>query len=194
MAKFEIAESITGRNEGGYANNPADTGGETYAGIARNYWPNWQGWKIIDNIKFDLRVNGVVTATNINKAAKANAFLTNLISQFYKQNFWDVNKLDQIKDQQLANTVYDFGVNSGTGRAAKFLQDTYNEWKGIRVLSVDGMIGPMTLEYINASKHPELIYGLYNKKREAFYRSIAKGSQVQFLKSWLSRLKPYKNV
>ena len=49
MAKFQIAEAITGRNEGGYANNSADTGGETYAGIARNYWPKWQGWKYIDN-------------------------------------------------------------------------------------------------------------------------------------------------
>jgi len=189
MAKFEIAEAITGRNEGGYANNPADTGGETYAGIARNYWGNWQGWKIIDNIKFDLKVNSVVTASNINKAAKANPYLTKAISSFYKQNFWDVNKLDLINDQQLANTVYDFGVNSGTGRAANFLQKAVNDTCDVGLV-VDGQIGNKTINAVNV--HDEVtIYNQFNKLREIFYRSIAKGNQAQFLKSWLSRLKPY---
>lgn len=190
MAKFEIAESITGRNEGGYANDPADKGGETYAGVARNYWPNWQGWKIIDNIKFDLRVNSVVTASRINKAAKANSVLTGLISKFYKQNFWDVNKLDQINDQQLANTVYDFGVNSGTGRAANFLQQSINSQVSLDII-VDGNIGPVTISKAN-SVDPALLHASFNKRREDFYRSIAKGSQAKFLSNWLSRLKKYK--
>jgi len=189
MAKFEIAEAITGRNEGGYANNPADTGGETYAGIARNYWGSWQGWKIIDNIKFDLKVNSVVTASNINKAARDNPYLTKAISSFYKQNFWDVNKLDLINDQQVANTVYDFGVNSGTGRSAKHLQQAVNDVCNVG-LSVDGQIGNKTINAVNVHDE-ETIYNQYNKLRENFYRSIAKGNQAQFLKSWLSRLKPY---
>jgi len=190
MAKFEIAEAITGRNEGGYANNPADTGGETYAGIARNYWGSWQGWKIIDNIKFDLKINSVVTASNINKAAKANPYLTKAISSFYKQNFWDVNKLDLINDQQLANTVYDFGVNSGTGRAAKFLQMSVNSTFNSK-LDVDGKIGPKTINTIN-SYEALIIYNEFNRRRKDFYTSIAVGNQSQFLKSWLSRLRPYK--
>lgn len=37
MAIFNSAFKITMGNEGGYANNPDDSGGETYAGIARNF-------------------------------------------------------------------------------------------------------------------------------------------------------------
>lgn len=180
MAKFEIAEAITGRNEGGYANNPADTGGETYAGIARNYWPSWQGWPLIDRIK----VNFGRDAKTINKYAKIDPFIAPAISKFYKQNFWDVNKLDQFNDQQLANTVYDFGVNSGTGRAAKYLQQVVG-------VSADGKIGPQTLAAVNKLE-AKVTHEKYNRERESFYRSIAKGNQLQFLKSWLSRLKPYK--
>lgn len=180
MANFEIAESITGRNEGGYANNPADTGGETYAGIARNHWPKWEGWKTIDFIK---RKHGK-TANIINKEASHYIELTNAISQFYKKNFWDVLKLDSVNDQQLANSVYDFGVNSGTSRSAKFLQQSAG-------VNDDGIIGKQTLYAVNSADR-KVIYYDFNKRRETFYKSIAKGNQAQFLKSWLSRLKPYK--
>lgn len=189
MASFKIAEEITGRNEGQYANNPADNGGETYAGIARNFWGNWDGWVFIDAIKMKVGKSAI----KINKEAKKDVTLTALISKFYKQNFWDALKLDLINDQQLANSVYDFGVNSGTSRSAKMLQTSYNEVVlSNSKLIVDGMVGKNTIEAINAFKIPESIYNRFNKNRESFYRSIAKGSQAQFLNSWLSRLKPYK--
>ena len=35
MANFHIGHSVTMGNEGGYANNPADRGGETWMGISR---------------------------------------------------------------------------------------------------------------------------------------------------------------
>lgn len=180
MANFEIAEKITGGNEGGYANNPADTGGETWAGVSRNNFPTWTGWVIIDQIKRNYGKD----ARTINKHAFANTELKKSVSDFYKKNFWDVNKLDQFKDQQVANTVYDFGVNSGVGRAAKFLQEVLG-------VTVDGKIGPNTLKALNEGNQ-EAIHAKYNCKREVAYRSWAVGNQAQFLKSWLSRLKPYK--
>lgn len=180
MAKFEIAEAITGRNEGGYANNPSDTGGETYAGIARNHWPKWDGWKIIDQIKNAYGKSAAI----INRQAKLNSTLSDLISKFYKKNFWDSLKLDLVNDQQLANSVYDFGVNSGTSRSAKFLQQSAG-------VETDGIIGNKTLHAVNSADR-KVIYCDFNKRRETFYKSIAKGNQAQFLKSWLSRLKPYK--
>lgn len=181
MAKFETAEAITGRNEGGYANNPADRGGETYAGIARNFWPAWKGWVRIDEIKRDYGKS----AATINRFAKADPILTRMISDFYKANFWDVNRLDQFKDQQLANTVYDFGVNSGVMKAAVTLQEVLG-------VSQDGKIGPITIAQANAG-NPKAIHTAYNCLREKYYRKLAeKPSQAQFLKSWLSRLKPYK--
>lgn len=180
MASFEVAESITGRNEGLYADNKADTGGETYAGIARNHWPKWRGWFFIDRIKETFGKD----AKTINKYAKIDPFFAPAISEFYKQNFWDVLKLDLINDQQLANSVYDFGVNSGTSRSAKFLQQSAG-------VEADGIIGNKTLNAVNSADR-KVIYYDFNKRRETFYKSIAKGNQAKFLKSWLSRLKPYK--
>lgn len=192
MAKFEIAERITGGNEGGYANNPADKGGETYAGIARNFWPNWSGWKYIDKYKADYaKLNKPMQekyslAHWINSSAKVTSEpVAPIVSAFYKTNFWDVNKLDQIDDQQVANTVYDFGVNSGTGRAAKYLQEAVG-------VTQDGKIGPQTIAAVNRLD-AEITHDKINIRREEFYRSLAKGSQAQFLRSWLSRLKPYQS-
>ncbi|MDX2189374.1 MAG: glycosyl hydrolase 108 family protein [Bacteroidota bacterium] len=48
MATFEQALTKVLKNEGGYANNPSDPGGETYKGIARKIFGKWDGWVNID--------------------------------------------------------------------------------------------------------------------------------------------------
>lgn len=191
MAKFEISEKITGGNEGGYADNKADRGGETYAGIARNFHPNWNGWVKIDEYKADYKKAKDKGKTKLSLAQWVNASadvkkepVHKMVSDFYKKQFWDVNKLDEFKDQQLADTVYDFGVNSGTNRSAKYIQ------RVVRVAQ-DGIIGKNTLEAIN-NGDAEVYHTQFNTLRRDFYNSIAKGNQAQFLPSWLRRLKPYK--
>lgn len=188
MAKFEVSEEQTGRFEGLYANNPDDKGKETYAGVARKHWPKWEGWRIIDQIKTSYGTSASV----INRQAKANHNLSRMISDFYKQNFWDTLRLDLFQDQQLADSVYDFGVNSGTNRAAKYLQKAINAYHKPKI-SEDGQIGPTTLNALHTI-NPIDLHTTYNNLREDFYRSIAKGNQAQFLRSWLSRLKPYSIV
>lgn len=193
MARFEIAERLTGINEGGYANNKADRGGETYAGIARNFWPKWEGWKKIDEYKIQhAKSKSPSSLSNwVNNSAKViSEPVSAMVSKFYKTNFWDTMKLDTITDQQLANTIYDFAVNSGTDRASKTLQSAAND-TGLVNLEVDGKVGPKTIAAINAL-NPMNVYMNYNRRRETFYRGIAKGSQEEFLKSWLNRLKAYK--
>lgn len=187
MADFDITDSKTSKNEGGYANNKADRGKRTLNGIAQNFWPKWEGWSKVMAIISRVGEN----ARLINAEVRKDAELQAMISRFYKQNFWDVLKLDQIKDQQLAETVYDFGVNSGTGRAAKYLQEAVNALGGN--LKVDGQIGNQTITQANQIKPLEL-HTEYNKLRRSFYNSIAKGNQKQFLKSWLSRLHPYNEM
>ena len=46
MSEFQPAFESMIVNEGGYklTNVSGDKGGMTYAGIARNRWPNWSGW------------------------------------------------------------------------------------------------------------------------------------------------------
>lgn len=188
MAKFEIAEKITGASEGGYANHKSDTGGRTINGIAYNHWPKWKGWVRVLAIISKVGEN----AKLINAEVKKDPFLHAWISEFYKQNFWDTLKLDLFQDQQIADSVYDFGVNSGTNRAAKYLQKTINAYVKPKIAE-DGQIGPTTLNALH-SINPIALHTTYNNLREDFYRSIAKGNQAQFLRSWLSRLKPYSIV
>lgn len=178
MAKFDIAYGITGHNEGGYANNPADHGGETYAGISRVFWPNWGGWAIIDKAKKISK-----KADDINKYAKTTG-IEIFKRSFYKQNFWDVNKLDLINDQQIANNIYDFGVNSGVSKAAKILQEALG-------VNVDGIIGSITISKANQFDAKNL-YDRYNRYRSDFYHKLAQNpDQLQFLKGWIGRIKPY---
>jgi lysozyme family protein len=180
MANFLTALKITGGTEGGYANNPDDSGGETFAGIARNFWPNWSGWKLIDAYK---EANGSFHGIN---ELLSNPDMIADIQQFYKTNFWDVNSLDLINDQQVANTTYDCGVNSGTGIAAEFLQ------KAAGVVA-DRIVGARTIEAVNADSG-ETIYNSINAQRKARYLTEAQEpGQGQFLKSWLSRLTPYQS-
>ena len=42
------------KDEGGYVLHevPGDTGGMTYAGIARNKNPQWNGWALVDKKEF----------------------------------------------------------------------------------------------------------------------------------------------
>jgi len=70
MADFNDAYEKTILNEGGYKlhNVPDDRGGQTYAGIARRYHPNWPGWRYIDSNDLD------------------NPELTKQVRAFYKEN------------------------------------------------------------------------------------------------------------
>lgn len=131
MANFLIAYKKTGGFEGGYTWLKGDSGGETYCGIARNYWPKWAGWSIVD----------------ANKPIKPGAFLKNekldsLVHEFYKKNFWDVVDGDKIEDQTMANTLYDFGVNAGTPRSIKQIQ-------GVLGFTQDGKITQKLIDAIN---------------------------------------------
>lgn len=184
MAQFDIAYKHTARNEGGYANNPADRGGETYAGISRKNWPNWKGWALIDSIK---RQFGVSAAT-INMHAGSSQLIQSYVSEFYKTNFWYPLNLSMVNDQQLANNVYDFAVNAGTGTAAKRLQRAAG-------VQDDGVIGNKTILAVNQLPAKQ-VYDSFNTQRKAYYDNIIANnpSQAQFRKSWYSRIIPYKNV
>lgn len=51
MADFDSAYAPLKQLEGGWCHNPDDKGGETYAGIARNFFPAWPGWAVVDAAK-----------------------------------------------------------------------------------------------------------------------------------------------
>lgn len=187
MANFESAYLITSKYEGGYANNPNDHGLETFAGISRKYWPNWPGWSNIDAIKNKVGTN----AAAINKAASLDDNLHGKILEFYKVNFWYPIHGNDISDQQIANSVFDFSVNAGVGTSSRYLQQAINAICG--GITVDGAIGDKTIAALNKLS-PKGVYDAFNRLRKAHYDRIIAGnpSQKQFYASWMSRIKEYK--
>lgn len=77
-------------NEGGYVNDPKDSGGETKYGISKKAYP----YVDIPNLTIE--------------QAK----------QIYKKDYWDRCKCDYLPDA-LSVAVFDFAVNSGINRAIK---------------------------------------------------------------------------
>lgn len=134
MADFNIAYKKTGGWEGGWNIVKGDRGGETYKGIARNFFPKWEGWKIVD-AKKPLRHNQIIKDETLDK----------MVHDFYKKTFWDVVGGDQIEDQSIANTLYDFGVNTGQPRSIKNIQ---------KVLGLK-QTGKITQELIKRANNPE---------------------------------------
>lgn len=183
--QFKKAYAVTMKNEGGYANDPDDRGGETWRGIARKFWGSWPGWKIIDQIK-------QTKAPSLNTALAANTQLAGMVLEFYKKNFWDPLKLDQIECAQTGLQLFDISVNSGTSLGAKMLQEAVNHFRADNPIVVDGKVGPGTLTAANSIGHQQL-YEKINVLRAAFYEAIIArdSSQAKFRKSWFSRIKPF---
>lgn len=192
MAEFNIAYKITAGHEGGYVNDPTDNGGETINGISRKNFPNLLLWKKIDEIKKRVGVN----PNAINSEVKNDFSLQTMIREFYKSSFWDVNKLDFVKSQSIANEMYDTGVNMGTGTAAKFLQEALNlcNKNGISYpdVSVDGKIGSNgeTMIALNTKANETAILNTFNMLQGEKYLNIMRANKAQekFWFGWLKRV------
>lgn len=176
MANFERAYLKTAAFEGGYANHPNDKGGETYKGIARNMWPKWGGWEIIDRYK-----SSPLSSKAMSKVLAGNIELDDMVEAFYRANFWKPIMGDEITNQLVADNIYDFGVNSGVARAVKYAQ---------RIVGTaeDGKMGPKTIKAINANVHDFVTK--YKAARVGFVNKIVTRDESQdvFLKGWMSRI------
>lgn len=194
MADFEIAYAPLKDFEGGYDNDPDDRGGETYAGIARKFFPSWQGWKIIDKIK---RSNQSKAA--INQAAKADHLLRDYVRAWYKTTWFDALGLGELP-QPLANEIFEQSVNlgkSGSGKKVQIICNAYNYQPGAKKLfadlKVDGAIGPKTLAALkiilaNKANAESLVHAL-NCMQGAHYLELAakKFSQRKYVAGWMKR-------
>jgi len=188
MANFNKAYNITLKHEGGYSIDKDDAGGETYKGVARKYHPSWDGWVIIDNYK---------NQSDFPNNAYNDVALDVEIKKFYKANYWDVNLLDSCSSQDVANEMFDTGVNMGIGRAAKFLQRALNNLnkneKIYKDITEDGKIGKNTLKALDACiayRGDENIYKILNILQGMHYLDYMKKSSTQekYAYGWLSRV------
>lgn len=200
IADWEKAYHDMLRFEGGYANHPADRGGETYKGIARNVWGKWKGWSIVDEYK-----KQTSSVRELNNALAANRKMDSLVRDFYKRNFWDMVHGDELPGK-LARKTFDTAVNMGVRWGIRLLQKAIN---GINIqrrrddknplfvdLDVDGKYGRKTSEAIRAvfaeygkMEGQEEILDWYCKYQAERYHAIVtrNPSQRVFLRGWLRR-------
>ena len=144
-------------HEGGYVNHPKDPGGETNLGVTKRVYEEWGGTKDMK----DLTVEDV--------------------SPIYKKNYWDKMKCDDLPSG-LDLCVFDFGVNAGPGRAAKYLQTLIGT-------VADGGIGPNTLaklkEYTDKTGVKETITN-YQNDRQSYYEKLS--TFKTFGRGWTRRV------
>ena len=141
-------------HEGGYVNHPKDPGGETNLGVTKRVYEKWGGTKDMK----DLTVEDV--------------------APIYKKEYWDRCKCDDL-ESGVDWAVFDWAVNSGTGRAAKAIQK-------ICGAAQDGAIGPKTLALIG-KQNTQYVVEEFGKIRQDFYESLK--TFDTFGKGWTRRNK-----
>lgn len=174
--------------EGGYSNDIDDAGGETYAGISRNNFPDWYGWTIIDDLKDEI---------NFPKNIDSD-FMYQYVENFYSENFFIPLKLDEIHSNDVAMEIFDTAVNCGKSKAIKILQRALNllnkNEKLFDDLKIDGSIGNKTIQATNeilrftngASKLIKALNGL----QFMHYVEITEKNPVyeKYFNGWLNRV------
>lgn len=158
---FERALQTVLFYEGGYVNHPDDPGGETNKGVTQKVYDSWRTYK--------------------NLETRSVRFITNEeVEAIYRDNYWIPSRADDLPIG--VNLVhFDFAVNAGLRRAAITLQRCVS-------VSVDGIIGPITLGAVNALEPAELV-SRYSEARRQFYNNLAntRPKLKTFLRGWLNR-------
>jgi lysozyme family protein len=158
--RFDICVAFTLRQEGGYVDDPADPGGATNMGITLATYREWSD----DPHLGDLQVKDLTL-----KTARA----------IYRALYWNPLRGDALPPG-VDLSVFDMGVNAGTWRSARLLQQAL----GFTGEEVDGAIGPETLAAVDKFDTRALVDELADRQT-GYYRSLA--NFPIFGAGWLNR-------
>jgi hypothetical protein len=141
---FATAHPWVLAHEGGYVDHPADPGGATNQGVTQATYDAWRQRK--DQARRSVR--------HITPAER---------DAIYRNDFWDAIRGDDLP-AGVDYATYDFAVNSGPSRAARYLQ---------RIVGTkqDGIIGPLTLAAVTMHD-PEHVVRRLCDDRMAFLRRL----------------------
>lgn len=134
-----------------------------------------------------------ITLKYFNKKFNTDWYVKELKKQqaimIYYEMYW--GRIREIRNQDLANNLFDFGANSGPGKATKILQETINkrirQKKIDKTLKVDGVLGTRTIAMINKYCDKKLIID-YKKNRLKFLRTL-KSKWKNYGNTWTRRVK-----
>lgn len=154
---FARALSLVLVHEGGFVNHKADPGGATNRGIT------------IGTYRRYINRNGTVAdLRNITDAQ---------VATVYRRHYWEAVRANELPDG-VDYAVFDFAVNSGPSRAAKYLQ-------GVVGAKQDGLVGPATIA-ATRSKMPATVIHEICDRRMAFLRGLK--TFATFGRGWTNRV------
>ena len=112
--------------------------------LSRKHWPNSKIWPFVDEAKKESTSPKI-----INRILEREREVQNLVKSFYKKEFFDKIKLGELSIQEVADELFDTGVNQGVKTSAKYLQRALNALNQnerlFKDLVVDGMIGSKSI-------------------------------------------------
>lgn len=154
---FDRSLAAVLKHEGGYVDHPSDPGGATNLGITRATLASFRG--------------RAVSKAEVKALTRAEA------AKIYRARYWDSIKGDDLP-AGIDFAVFDYAVNSGTGRAARCLQQVVGA-------KVDGWIGGNSLATVRA-RNPSAVIGAFCARRMSFLERL-KTFRV-FGKGWTRRV------
>jgi len=150
--------------EGGWSNHPSDRGGATMYGVTQATYNAWRRQK-------------KRPSQSVKKISKAEA------KELYNELYWEAASCHKLP-WPINYLTFDAAVNSGVGRAVRWLQ------QGVHC-SPDGKVGPATVEAARkavAEGNTTALLGIVDARTVFLARLVqTKPSQAAFLLGWWRR-------
>lgn len=156
--RFHACLAETLKWEGGWSNHPQDPGGATMKGILQRVYDPWR------------EKNGLPRRS-------VRLIEDHELEAIYRENYWNLVRGSDLPPG-LDLAVFDFGVNSGPSRSARYLQTV------LKVDKVDGVIGPVTLKAAADADPLETVKALMEARRKFLHQIPYK---QHFIKGWMNR-------
>jgi lysozyme family protein len=165
QSNFDVCLELMLAHEGGFVNHPQDPGGMTNLGVTARVWEEWLG-----------------RPTN---EKEMRALTPLMVKPLYKRKYWDAIRADELVDG-VDYCVFDVAVNSGVGRAIKFLQQSVGA-------TPDGGFGSITMALVKqAESDPVKLIEMYSARRLEFLQSLK--TFETFGKGWSRRVAEVKET
>lgn len=169
MANFEKAQKIVGIIEGGYQNDPRDSGNYYMGNLIGTNWG-------ISAPTLAAYLGRTPSKTEMQNLSRQTA------EHILKINYWLSNHLEKIQNQSLATLIYDGVVNHGTNTMRFLLV------KALRLLGYSlvyyEVFTRKGIQLLNRQNQKKLFYAI-KKVRTDKYRQSEKKEMIQ---GWLNRL------
>lgn len=178
--RFDRFAKGTFKREGGYVNDPDDAGGETNFGITQKTLDRYH-----KNESTDIKV-----PMSVDKITQDHA------RTIYKHNYFDKQLIGDINDDDTAAHIFDMVVLHSDRNAWGIIQDTVNKIDPSARLTVDGVVGPLTVNALNQLA-PTQLRTFNNRLVDArldYLNEIIrkKPTQEKFRKGWTRRANEFR--